>query len=757
VSVVLAAWIVGMVVMSALVVWAVYRSHEPLVWREFHLPAELPAEPVMALLRHVAAVRQGPVVFIVSAKAGRLRFLLGSSKRIMQSIEAAAGGLLPELRVEPAEPVKLRAADGHILGGATVGWRGPWSLLRQREPELSAAGLLGAISSVARGERLQLTLRLWPVERVNRPVPASERGSVPPSPWFLRPWWPAEPPREEVPAIRAKFSGLLTRSEIVVTAEAVGGERAMQLTQRVVAALRTAGGSRGVLRWRSVRGSRLERLLGRRHRPWPWEVSTLLSPEELTGLIGLPVEAPAIAGIRYGTGPRVMAPAWLPTRGRVFAESTWPAQAGRRLAQPIRGGLQHTAVVGPTGSGKSTLVARLVEQDMRSGRGALVVDLKGDLISELLGRVPADRLPDVIVLEPARQAPQPGLRLFPPGGDPELTADLLLGTLRELFANSWGVRSSQYLGLGLRTLAALPAAALVELPWLFGDRRLRAQALKRARDPWLSAAWERFDSLSAGDQATQLAPPLNKLEELVGRRRLRAVLGQSQPRLDFREVLARRRIVLVSLPPGLLGGPATRLLSALVLWQFFQAVEGRAALPPSKRTPFMAYVDEVAVLAALPLPLPGLLERARGHGVGLTLAPQALSQLSQPVRASLVANVGSLVAFQQVGEEEATVLSKALPGVSAVQLQHLGPFEVAMRLSLAPGRVTSTMTGRTLPLGPGCSDPEAVRRASAERYGQAVADVDAMLARRHGLSVDESDKPDADSPAGGLGVVRRRP
>jgi hypothetical protein len=30
----------------------------------------------------------------------------------------------------------------------------------------------------------------------------------------------------------------------------------------------------------------------------------------------------------------------------------------------------------------------------------------------------------------------------------------------------------------------------------------------------------------------------------------------------------------------------------------------------------MAYIDEVAVLASLPLPLEGLLERARGHGVG---------------------------------------------------------------------------------------------------------------------------------------------
>jgi hypothetical protein len=446
----------------------------------------------------------------------------------------------------------------------------------------------------------------------------------------------------------------------------------------------------------------------------------------------------------------------MPGVGRVFAQSTWPGSADRALAQPIEGGLQHAAIVGPTGTGKSTLVANLVEQDMKAGRGALVLDLKGDLVSELLQRVPQERRREVIVFEPAGSGPQPGLQLFPAGGDPELTADLLLGTLRELFADSWGVRSSQYLGLGLRTLAALPAATLVELPWLFSDRRLRARALARSRDPWLQAAWQRFDGLTSADQATQLAAPLNKIEELLARRRLRTVLGQAKPRLDFREVLAKGRIVLVSLPPGLLGGPATRLLAALTLWQFFQAVEARAALPADRRRPFMCYVDEVAVLASLPLPLEGLLERARGHGVGLTLAPQALSQLSQPLRLSLLANVGSLVAFQQTSEEEASVMAKALPGVSAVQLQHLGRFEVALRLSLGPGLVTSTMTGRTLPPSAACSDPEAVRSVSAERYGQRIEDIDAALARRHGLDQPEAGEPSEGSNPRELGVTRRR-
>ena len=174
-------------------------------------------------------------------------------------------------------------------------------------------------------------------------------------------------------------------------------------------------------------------------------------------------------------------------------------------------------------------------------------------------------------------------------------------------------------------------------------------------------------------------------------------------------------------------------------------------------TPYFCYVDEVAVLATLPLPLEGLLERARGHGVGLTLAPQALSQLSQSLRASLLANVGSLVCFAQNSDEEAAALAKALGGVSASQLQNLGRFEVAMRLSLATGLKTRPMTGKTLSPTGACSDP--AKKCGAPRpvpLGRAAHEVDQALARRHDLkATTEEDEDQAGS--GDLGVIRRRP
>ncbi len=724
-------------------VWWLRPRYEPLTWYELRLPSDVPAAALVGLLRHVAGVREGPVVFITMGEPGVIRFFLGAPKRVSGSVLGSLRGLLPELLAEPADEQNVIGLQDMVaVGGVRVSWRGPWPLLRAREPEISAGGLLGAIGSVHGRERVRLITRLWPAGRVNRPVPASERRRTANRPWWMSWWWPAEPPREEVSVIRAKFSGLLLRTELLVVAEAAGSERVMQLNQRVVAGLRAAGGVRGVLAWSRISTRRLGELLSRQRRPMPWERSTLLSPEELVGVVALPAGSPAVPGVSYGAAPRLFTPNSVPSSGRVFAESTSPSQAGRLIAQPIKGGLQHATIVGGTGSGKTTLAARLIDGDMRAGRGALVVDLKGDLIDSCLSLVPAGREQDVIVMEPARDGLQPGLRLFPPGGDQDLTADLLLSTLKELFAESWGVRSSQYLALGLRTAARLPGGTLADLPAIFAERRLRDQALNARSDPWLRAAWQRFDALTLSDQATQIAAPLTKLEELVSRKRVRAVLAQREPKLDFREVLASGKLVFVSLPPGLLGQPATRLIAAMVLWQFFQAVEGRAALPPVARKPYMAYVDEVAALSDLPLPLSGIFERARSHGCGLTVLPQALSQLSPEVRTSLLANVGALVAFKQLSDEEAITLSRALPGVTAAQLQHLGNYEIALRLSLGPGEVTPVMTGKTLPPLPPCSDPDEIRRRSAERHGGRPDEAAAIESHV--------------APAGQLGVIRRR-
>jgi hypothetical protein len=74
--------------------------------------------------------------------------------------------------------------------------------------------------------------------------------------------------------------------------------------------------------------------------------------------------------------------------------------------------LQGLYVPGLQGTGKSTLLLNLICQDMEAGHGVCVLDPKGDLSRDVLMRVPASRLQDVIVLDPLDYRHPFGLHLF---------------------------------------------------------------------------------------------------------------------------------------------------------------------------------------------------------------------------------------------------------------------------------------------------------------------------------------------------------
>jgi hypothetical protein len=117
-------------------------------------------------------------------------------------------------------------------------------------------------------------------------------------------------------------------------------------------------------------------------------------------------------------------------------------------------------------------------------------------------------------------------------------------------------------------------------------------------------------------------------------------------------------------------------------------------------------------------------------GVGVTLSVQSLVQLPKELRAAATTNAATVVAFRQ-SADDSRILAAELPGVSSEGLQNLDRFHAIMRIGLGPGDVAPPVSGRTFPPPAPLSDPETVRRISAERYGTDPARVDAALAERH--------------------------
>ena len=664
------------------------------------------------------------VVLELVGDADGIRHYLHAEAGTIGILRAHLRGLLPGVRLEPVKP----AAATEWRVAARLRWGGRHPLLRSDRSGESAAALLGALSDLHGGELVMVRWTLRPARGPYLPERQS-RSQARNQGWLVR--LLSEPPIDpaHLSALRSKYSGPVLFSRAVVAVAAGSDGRGMNLLTRVVAVLRAQAGLRGHLQVRYCRSARVQRFVER----LPLGKGSRLSPAELMGLIGWPIDAPRVPGLVLGVAPLLIPSTRIPRKGgRILAYSTWPGMETRPLAQPLVGALSHMVAAGPSGVGKSALLAGAVGQDLVAGRGCLVLDGKGDLCEEILRLVPEGRRDEVIVLDPARPGPVPGLRVFG-GGDPELSGDLVLGMFRSIFADSWGVRSDKWLRAGLVTLAYDPQATLADLPFLFSSDPFRHRLTGRLQDPLLKATWAQFEGLSPEGRAQQLGSPLNKINELIGRRVVRSVLAQPEPKWDMREVLRRGQVVIVSLSPGGIGSPASRLLAALVIHELFQAVQARAQVPAAKRRPFYVYVDEPRVFTDIPMPLDSLFELARGLGVGLTISAQSLTQLPTDLAQAALTNAATLVAFRQ-NADDAKLLARELPGVTPEQLQALGRFEITARIGLGPGDVSPPVTGRTLPPPEAISDPEAVRRQSAARYGSDPTEVDAALLERHGLN-----------------------
>lgn len=711
------------------------QANQPTQTVELHFGADVTPSTVEAMLGGIAGLPgRGAVLFDVLADEDGIRHFLHAPQPMLDTLRSQWRGVLPSLRLdEPTSPLHEDWSTSTTLRLA-----GRYPVLRGDATSESAAALLGALQPLAAGERLRVRWTLAPGRRPMLAYPAArDRAHAQPDRLgaFLG---VGAPSPEHLRVLRIKYAGPVLEGVGTVAVTARHPKRASHLISRVLSVMRSRGSVYGRIAARRDGPGKLLRLGFGRDR---------FAPNELVPLLGLPIGAPQVPGLTLGTSPVLLPSRRIPSKGRVLAASTWPG-IDRALAQPVIGGLSHTLVCGPTGVGKSALIANLIVQDLRAGRGLLLLDGKGDLAEDVLARIPANRVDDVIVLDPGRDGPLPGLRLFGRGSDPELTADLVLGIFADLFADSWGPLSSKWLRAGLVLLGHDQRATLADLPFVYSHDAYRRRLVASVSDPLARATWAAFEAMGPAERVHQLAAPLNKVQQVVGRRVVRGVLAQTEPKLDMHEVLRHGRAVIVTLAAGKIGSPAARLIGALAIHQLFLAVQARASLAPQARRPFFAYVDEPKVLGDIPVPLDSLYELARGLGVGLLLSAQSPVQLPADLRAAATTNASTLVAFRQ-SAEDAHLLARELPGVSSEGLQSLGPFEVIARIGLGPGDVTAPVSGQTFPLPPATSDPETVRCASASRYGVDPASVDAALAERHGPG-KKSDEPP-------VGRVRRQP
>jgi hypothetical protein len=689
-----------------------------LSWYRLRWPREVVAEQVVQVFRLLATAGGQPVVIEAVGSPGlvehRVALPAGRAESVVDQLRSA----IPGLSVEDCDE---RPALGvsHAVELRMTTKRRP---LRTDDVAGVSRAMLTALAHLHRGEHLTVQ---WVLARPLVPVavPNHLEGLGRES-WLgallLAPLGPPPPTDVDVRnALRAKQAepGWRAVGRIAVITKTVGRER--QLIRQVVGALRSAEAPGVSFR---VRVTSVRRVIAA---TTGWRLPLRLNASELATVsafpIGLTNELPVSM-----IGSRPVAPsAAIPRAGRIVGQASFPGRE-RPLALTPVDSLRHVHVLGPTGVGKSTALASLVMQDMQAGRAVVVIEPKGDLIADLLTRIPAGRVGDVVLLDPTDTARPVGLNPLALGGrSPELVADQLLGMFHSLYRAHWGPRTHDILGASLLTLARLPGMTLAALPLLLTDAGFRRRVVPRVVDPiGLGPFWSAFEAWSEAERAAAIAPVMNKLRPLLLRPEMRAIVGQTRRSFDLRRVFTQRKILLVSLSKGLLGPETSALLGSLVVSQLWQAILGRAAIAPERRHPVFVYVDEFQDYMHLPLDFADALTQARGLGVGFVAAHQYMHQLDPAMRSAVLANAQSRIAFRLPSEDARIIAADST--LTPEDFQSLGAFQCYMQL-VASAAVQPWCSASTVLPGEPISDPAAIRVASRNAYGVDRAEIEADL------------------------------
>lgn len=711
-----------------------------LVAYRLSLPLGLSADDVAAWLGHVAAATHAPRVQLIGPPATALEVVATSrgvdhvlvvprpmSGAVLSGLRAA----MPGVRVTPDDgylsqrPRLDMAAEGRLTNLARP--------LAHERAERANAALLTAMAPLHEGEVVVLQ---WLFVGTRALAPATARSAAVDVIATLLSGDSAPADAEAVAAARRKQADPLLQAVVRLGVAASNRARTYMLFGQVWGTLRGLNAP-GV---HVVRRHLPERLIVDRLAElavpltaWPMVLGT----RELAGLVGLPLGETRLVGLPQATSRQLPPPVRLPSHGTVMAMSSYAGMEMRPLALSTADRLRHTWIIGPTGVGKSTLLAGQIIQDIEAGRAVVVIDPKGgDLVADILARVPVARRDDVVVIDPSATGRPVGINVLD-GAEgehaEELVVDHLVHLMASLWSGSWGPRTSDTLRNALLTLTHARTASggrftLVELPELLLNAVFRRFVVAQPSVPEsVRPFWRAYEEMSDGERAQVIGPSLNKLRSFTTRTALRLMLGQDG---GFRlaEVFTRRRILLVALPAGIIGTDTAALAGSLILAGLWQATLGRVVVPAQRRHPVFIYLDEFQQVLRLPLDLTDMLAQSRALGVGLVLAHQYLGQLSENIRTAVLGTVRTQVAFQ-VEHDDARTLAPRFAPLSAHDLSGLMAYEIAMRPCVG-GTTLAPVTGRTRPLPEPTTDAATLAEAARERYGRPRAEVEAALMSR---------------------------
>lgn len=343
--------------------------------------------------------------------------------------------------------------------------------------------------------------------------------------------------------------------------------------------------------------------------------------------------------------------------------------------------MRHIHIIGATGTGKSTLMLNLMQQDIEQNNGFAVIDPHGDVIDTVLSIIPASRRNDVVIIDPFDTEYPVACNILHAKTDIErelISSDLV--ALFRRFSTSWGDQmNSVFANAILAFVESSKGGTLLNLRQFLIEKPYRDAFLQTVQDPQIVYYWQKEFPLL---KSSSIGPILTKLDAFLRPKVIRNMVSQKQS-LPFTEFMDSKKIVLIKLSQGLIGAENSYLLGALLVSKFHQTAMARQLQKKDNRVPFYLYIDEFQHF--ITPSMSDMLSGVRKYQLGLVLGHQGMEQVSKydnELAHALLANAGTRICFR-LGNADAKKMEEGLSYFRADDLQNLGVGEAIVRVNRA--------------------------------------------------------------------------
>ena len=360
-----------------------------------------------------------------------------------------------------------------------------------------------------------------------------------------------------------------------------------------------------------------------------------------------------------------------------------------RIAENDR--LRHFYCIGQTGTGKTTLLKKMIIQDMQMGHGVCMIDPHGSDLQDILANVPKERHEDVIYFDPAYTARPSALNMLEYDENfPEqktFVVNELFSIFQKLYGaipESMGPAFEQYFRNSALLVMDDPSSGntLVDMSRVLSNKTYRDLKISKCKNPLVKQFWVNAEK-TTGEQglANYVQYVTNKFDVFLANDIMRPVIAQEKSSFNFREIMDNKKILLVNLSKGRLGDINANLIGLILVGKILIAALSRSDMtnpPQGGFPPFYLYIDEFQNITTDSIAT--ILSEARKYKLSLNIAHQFIAQLEENIKNAVFGNVGSVCAFRVGAEDAESLENQFVPTFSARDLMNMDNLNAYLRL-----------------------------------------------------------------------------